>query len=188
VTIVSRWLIAGVGLVIAFASAGCRDLGRFDSGGGHYEGGVIAAQFVRTGIASDTRMCLTLDTERLDDAPGTVTTSDGRLTSAQLHAIPPIAHDPLSTLSFGSGRTKNVMLAARARADAGEQDLLVIVSLMDSGGVEVRLLEPAFAVAATADASESGDAGAPAAGSLAQPMFAVFPLEKKPGACPFGSP
>ncbi len=144
----------------------CRDLARFDSAGDHYEGAVVPAEFVRVGVSSDARMCLTLDTNRLEEAPGTLTTSDGRFARTSLQPIAPVHHDALSTLSFGAGRTKNLMFSAQPGADAGAP-VLVIVSLMDSGGIEVRFV-------------------APGTGPGGPPVFAVFPLEKKGGVCPFG--
>lgn len=156
----------GFALACALLSTACRDLARFDSAGDHYEGAVVPAEFVRVGVTSDARMCLTLDTNRLEEAPGTLTTSDGRFVRSPLQTIAPVQHDALSTLSFGAGRTKNLMFSAQPAADAGAS-VLVIVSLMDSGGIEVRFVAPGSAV------------GAP-------PVFAVFPLEKKGGVCPFG--
>lgn len=159
-----RWM--SVALACATLATACRDLARFDSAGDHYEGAVVPAEFVRVGVASDTRLCLTLDTNRLDEAPGTLTTSDGRFVRTPLQPIAPVQHDALSTLSFGAGRTKNLMFSAQPVADAGSP-VLVIVSLMDSGGIEARFV-------------------APGPGPGAPLVFAVFPLEKKGGVCPFG--
>lgn len=158
-----RSLFAVSSFVLALACGGCRDVARFDSNGDHYEGSVIAAEFVRTGVETGTTLCLTLDTNRLDDAPGTVSSSDGRFARTPLVPMPPVAHDPLSTLSFGTGRTRNLLFGAHAVTDAGEADVLVVVSLMDSGNVEVRLVKP----------------GSPS-------VFAIFPLERRVGVCPFG--
>jgi len=170
-----RLLAAGV-LALSALALGCRDLGRWSTGADHYEGAIIAAEFVRRGMPDDTRLCLTLDTNHLDDAPGTITTSDGRFSRAPLVPMTVLAHDPLSTLSFGSGRTKNLLYAARASTDAGAVDLVAVVSLMDSGAVEVRLLHPG----ALPEVGDGGDAGAPPG------LFAVWSLERRTGPCPFG--
>ena len=102
----------------------------------------------------------------LQDAPGTISTSDGRLKGVPLRPIPQIWHDPLSTLSFGDGRTQNLVYAA-APSDA--QDLMVVVSLMQSDNIEVRLVR-----------------GAPEAdGGAGSSVFGVFNLEKQNGPCGF---
>lgn len=147
--------------------AGCRDLDRFSSKGDSFEGPVVKGSFVRAGIAEDARMCLTLDTDHLQDAPGAITTSDGRFQATPLRPVPQLWHDPLSTLSFGEGREKNLVYMATPTVDA--QDVTVVVSLMHAGGIEVRLVRGA----------PGGDAGA----STAPPMFGVFDLERHEGPC-----
>jgi hypothetical protein len=169
-------------IVVACASlatvAGCRDVSRFSSRGDHYEGDVVKGSFVRAGVAEDVRMCVTLDAEHLQDAPGTLTTSDGRFRATPLRPIPQIWHDPLSTMSFGEGRRQNLVYVATPLASSGDaQDAMVFLSLMDEGGIEVRLLRGA----------PQADAGAPAAtpAAPAAPMFGVFTLERREGACTF---
>ncbi len=151
---------------------GCRDVSRFSTGSGRFEGTVVKGSFVRSGVTEDVRMCLTLDATRLQDAPGTITTSDGRFRRARLRPIPQLFHDPLSTLDFGEGRARNIVYAATPASSgiaADDVDVLVVVSLMNEGGIEVRLLRGA--------PSES-PAGAPA-------IFGVFPLERRDGQCSF---
>lgn len=139
---------------------------------------MVNGSFVRSGVIQDAKMCLTLDTDHLQDAPGVLTTSDGRFRNTQLRPIPQIWHDPLSTLSFGDGRVQNLVYAAAPLPnDAGEaeaQDVIVIVSLMQSDHVEVRLLRGA----------PQEDAGAPPAGT-ASALFGVFNLDRRPGPCAF---
>lgn len=111
-------------------------------------------------------MCLTLDTDHLQDAPGTVSTSDGRFKGTPLRPIPQIWHDPLSTISFGDGRTQNLVYAA---TPSDGQDLMVVVSLMQSDNIEIRLVR-----------------GAPEAdGGPGTSMFGVFNLAKQNGQCAF---
>jgi hypothetical protein len=123
-------------------------------------------------------MCLTLDTDRLQDAPGTLSTSDGRFHDVSLRPIPQIWHDPLSTLSFGDGRVQNLIYAASPlpgdAGDAEAQDVMVIVSLMQSDRVEVRLVRGA----------PQTDAGAPLPG-VGAALFGVFNLDRQPGPCAF---
>jgi hypothetical protein len=153
-----------IGLLL---SAGCRDLSRFTSGDDHFEGPVVRGSFVRAGVDENARLCLTLDTDHLQDAPGTLSTTDGRFHATPLRPIPQVWHDPLSTMSFGEGRIKNLLYAATPSPDAGDpQDLFVIVSLLQSNDVEVRLLRSA-------------------PGGSTNAVFGVFTLERQPGPCSF---
>ena len=160
---------------LAFSS-GCHDLSGFTTGGGnHYEGCVVPADFVRVGIDATTSMCLTFDADHLQDVPGAITTSDGRFSAAPIRSIPQVWHDALSTFSFGEGHQKDLLYAATAStpyADGNGNEVFVVVSLLQSGDVEVRLLRAvpeAFLDAGTASAN--GD------------VFALFDLTRKPGAC-----
>ncbi|HVH42170.1 MAG TPA: hypothetical protein VM925_07490 [Labilithrix sp.] len=157
---------------------GCRDASRFSSNGDRFQGNVVKGSFVRSGVGELTEMCLTLDTEHLQDAPGALSTSDGRFHAAPLRPIPQIWHDPLSTLNFGDGRIQNLVYAASPLpGDAGPaevQDVLVVISLMQGDHVEVRLVRGA----------PQTDAGPPPVGS-ASPLFAVFNLERQAGPCAF---
>jgi hypothetical protein len=146
---------------------------RFSTKGDHFEGPVVKGSFVRAGIAEDARMCLTLDTDHLQDAPGAVSSSDGRFSRTPLRPIPQIWHDPLSTLSFGEGRLQNLVYAATPRVDAGPAtDILVIVSLMQSDSIEVRLVRGA----------PQADGGAPVPTDA---LFGLFNLDRVPGSCAF---
>lgn len=154
---------------------GCRTVTRFSSNGDHFEGDVVKGSFVRAGVADDARMCVILDANHLQDSPGTLSTSDGRFKGTPLRPIPQIWHDPLSTMSFGNGRVQNLVYVATPAAPAGDtQDVMVFMSLMDQGGIEVRLVRGAPQV----------DGGAPASGE-ASPMFGVFTLDRREGACAF---
>jgi hypothetical protein len=160
-------------LVVALALAvGCRDVSRYSSKGDHYEGDVVKGNFVRTGLAEDARLCLVLDAEHLQDAPGTLTSSDGRFRATPLRPIPQVWHDPISTLSFGEGRRQNLVYVATPLADGGDgQDVMVVLSLMNEGGVEIRLLR---------GAPQSG-----AAPTVTPPLFGVFTLDRREGQCSF---
>ncbi|MDB4936987.1 MAG: hypothetical protein JWP87_3959 [Labilithrix sp.] len=169
--------LGALGALLATAS-GCRNVSRFSSKtGDHFEGDVVQGNFVRTGVADGARMCVTLDANRLQDAPGTLTTSDGRFKGTLLRPIPQIWHDPLSTLSFGEGRVQNLVYVATPVAPAGDtQDVMVFMSLMEEGGIEVRLVRGAPQV----------DAGTPAPGPVqAAPMFGIFTLDRRDGPCAF---
>lgn len=155
---------------------GCRDVSEFDTrSGDHFAGTVVLGSFVRSGVAEGTRMCLTLDTTRLQDGPGALTTSDGRLRGTPLRPIPQLWHDPISTLSFGDGRRQNLVYVVSPEEDGGAGvDLMAIVSLMQSGAIEVRLVR---------GAPREGAADASTAASSAPPVFAVFTLDRQRGGC-----
>jgi hypothetical protein len=170
------------GAVLAFAALGavpaCRDLSSFSTGGDRYEGAVVSGDFVRAGVDTSTSLCLTIDTDHLQDAPGAISTSDGRFHGVALRPIPQIWHDPLSTLSFGEGRLKNlvyVVTATRPFGDGNGDDVFAVVSLMQSGDVEVRLLRGAPGVA------PDGGPTTAAGGNL----FAVFALSRQHGPCSY---
>jgi hypothetical protein len=158
-------------LALPAASLACRDESRFSNSGDHFEGAVVQSSFVRALVGPDVRLCLTLSTDHLQDAPGAISTSDGRFASTQLRPIPQVWHDPLATLSFGEGREKNLVYIASSNDKQG--DVMVVVSLMKSGSVEVRLLRGA----------PDADAGS-ASGSPTN-LFAVFYLERASGPCSF---
>ncbi len=167
---------------LAPLAGGCRDLSRFSSGDGRYEGAVVKGDFVRSGMADDVRVCLSLDTDHLQDTPGKISSSDGRFKSETLRPIPQLWHDPLSTLSFGEGRERNLIYVATPSstfADGGAggdgTDVMVFVSLMTSGSVEVRFVRGA-------PPPNAPDASTPAPSSN---LFAVFGLERQRGACSF---
>lgn len=152
--------------VLMLGLVACRDNARFSSRGDRFQGSVVKGSFVRAGFAEDVEMCLTLDTDHLQDEPGIISTSDGRLKGAPLRVIPQIWHDPLSTLSFGDGRMQNLVYAA---SPSDTQDLVVVISLMQSDSIEVRLVRGA--------PEQDGGAGSS--------VFAVFNLAKQTGPCAF---
>jgi len=195
-SLASAALALGLVVLGAIAPPGCRESSaRYSNHGDHFEGSVVKGSFVRAGIADDARMCVTLDGERLQDAPGSVTTSDGRFRATPLRPIPQIWHDPLSTMSFGDGRVQNLVYVATPNAEIGpggavatsSEDVLVIVSLMHDGALEVRVLRGAPG----ADAGASASDGGVGAGGLAvprassPPLFGVFALGRREGACAF---
>jgi hypothetical protein len=167
-------------LCVAIGSVGCRDLSSFTTGGDRFEGAVVQGDFVRAGVGPLTSLCLTLDTDHLQDAPGAISTDDGRFHATPLRSIPQIWHDPLSTLSFGEGRLRNLVYAAAASSMSGgggglAEDVLVIVSLMQSGDVEVRLIRGAPGVASPGDAGSAPSSN----------VFAVFDLTRQKGPCSY---
>jgi hypothetical protein len=167
-------------LSIMVLATACRDNSKFSTThGDRYEGLVVTGDFVRAGIATNTNMCVSLDANHLQDAPGTLSTSDGRFKAAALRPIPQIWHDPLSTLQFGDDtRVENLVYAATPLIGDGgtaeAQDVFVVVSLVEERHIEIRLLRGA----------PQTDAGPPPVG-VASTMFGVFHLERQQGPCSF---
>ena len=171
----------------ASGAAACTDLDDYSTTASkQYVGCVVPATFVRAGVSSTAQMCLTLDADHLQTAPGAITSNDGWFQSTPLRPIPQLWNDPLSTLSFGEGRIRNLVYMVTPQpngsADGGSPsaggDVTVVVSLMQGGdSVEVRLLRGAPPVAGT-------DAGS----SPASNVFALFPLSLKKGGCASLSP
>jgi hypothetical protein len=157
----------------------CHDLSSFSTAsGGSYEGPIESARFVRAGLPGSSRMCLTIDTDHLQDAPGTLSTSDGLFAKTPLRSIPQLWQDPLSTLSFGEGRIQNAVYVAHGNAAdggaaSGGGDVFVVISFMVSDAVEVRLLR---------GAPSSGGGPAPAGPPS---LFGVFSLKRASGACTY---
>lgn len=183
-------------LALALAGLACRDTARFTTAAGErFEGTVTAGSFVRAGLPRDLGMCLTLDTAHLQDAPGTLTTSDGRFRQTPLRPIPQAWHDPVSTLTFGDGRLQNLLYVAEPRpaepepdadvTDLGAdiEDVMVLVSLMQSGAVEVRLVRGA--PHSPASAVDPGVAPSRRDSARPRPIFGVFSLAKEEGPCSF---
>jgi hypothetical protein len=160
-----------LGLLVVLGAAACRDISSFSTRDGRsFEGEISEGDFVRAGLEGTARMCLTFDADHLQDGPGAITTTDGRFTRTPLRPIPQIWHDPLSTLSFGDGRVQNMVYAATPNGET--QDVLVVLSLMQSGKIEVRLLRGAPLADAAAPPPQTG-----------APLFGVFTLERRKVPC-----
>jgi hypothetical protein len=169
---------AGTMVLLMVVGVGCRDLSGFTTAGDHFEGMVVAGDFVRAGVDAGTSLCLTIDANHLQDDPGAISMSDGRFQTTSLRPIPQIWHDPLSTLSFGEGRLKNLVYIATATAsfsDGKSDDVVVVLSLMQSGHVEARLIRGAPGL--LSDGGSTSTAG--------ENLFAVFDLTREPGPCSF---
>jgi hypothetical protein len=169
-----RWLFFAP-LLVGFI--GCTDNARWSSEPGEsWCGTVTSATFVRAGMPENTALRLELDAESLQSAPGRLWTtpflSGEKLTAAELRVIPQMLHDPLSTLNFGEGRVKNAMtLADLPSVDPARPStqLLVVLSLLQTGEVEVRLIRGASPGTAT--------------GPEPSQLFGVFKLQRQKGDC-----
>lgn len=164
------------GLLCGMPLMACRNIDGFSTAsGGHYEGPIVGASFVRSGLGATVTMCLLIDTDHLQDTPGSISTDDGLFQMTTLRPIPQLWQDPLSTFNFGEGRIQNVLYAARGNAsDASpEGDVMVVISFMVAGDIEVRLLRGA--------PLSPADSGAPADPTN---LFGVFALNRASGPCP----
>ena len=167
-----------VAAIAVTSLAGCRELDQFTTNGDHFEGTIVAADFVRTGIAAGTTLCLSFDAAQIQASPGSLSTSDGTFQHAPMRPLPQLQNDPLSLYTFGEGRIKNLIYAAHVSAPDGgtgaAPDPLLFVSLLQNDDVELRVVR---------SAPELGDAAAPLGAGA--PVFALFPLSRKPGPCTF---
>ena len=171
----ARLAIAALGSVCAFSALGCEHFDRFSTGAGSLEGSIEASAIVRAGFPEGTKLCLTLDTNKLQTEPGTISTSDGLFARTALRPIPALASDHLSNLSFANGQLRNLVFAARAN-ETEARDALAIVSLLDDGRVEVRLITGAPGAPSATGAT--GVAGA-------QSFYGVFALHRQQTSCSF---
>jgi hypothetical protein len=155
------------------ALAGCNDVSRFSTAADEsYCGSIVTGPFVRQGFGPGIRMRLNFDADRLSEKPGEVSTDDGLLDHAMLRPIPQLANDPLSSLQFGEGRVRNLLLGV---SPSQGPSAFAIVSLMENGNIEMRVMRGApLPSGVTAYPVESGTQ-----------LFGVFPLARQKGQCGF---
>jgi len=152
----SRRALAAL-LLASSGLPGCRALDSFSTQPGEaYEGVIVDAPEFRRGddttappvLGAGTTMSLTLNVGDLQSTEpggaGTVTTGDGLLAAAPLLPIGPLWRDTLSGLTFPDGRLRTVLYFVEGSTGApggraGER-ILVVLSLMVDGAVELRLI------------------------------------------------
>jgi hypothetical protein len=142
--------LLSLGALLAL-TAGCESYDRFRTGPDRVFRGTVLGEgessFIRRGFAAGTTLDLHLDPEALErPVAGRVTTiaPDGTrlLEDVALESITPLAHDLLSEYQFpGAGRIENFLYLARPTSGplAG-REVMVFLSLLDTGEVEVRLV------------------------------------------------
>ncbi len=163
-----RFLNIALCLVIGPAVAGaCTDVGDYSTNHGEcYEGGIIAAEFVRSKktFRDDLRLELTLDADALGSGKegATITTNDGTFNRAPVSQMTQLVHDSLSLLQFPDGRMRNYL--ANALPNDGSP-ATVVISLMENDEVEVRIMRPDLTPYDNEDSS----------------LFGVFRLIRKDG-------
>jgi len=121
----------------------------------------------RTGVAGsvDTYVC-PAGLERCEPDQRT----PGPLTHAPLVTIDALTHDPLSQYTFpGGGRLRNYIFGVHFTSERSGQitgrDAMLFVSLMENGGVEVRVMAPSVF-------------GPDGEGERWPALFGVFPLQR----------
>ncbi|MCU0686488.1 MAG: hypothetical protein MUF34_30290 [Polyangiaceae bacterium] len=170
------WLQPGVRLLaasLALVGSGCDDPERFTTEGNEsYCGYVVQGAFVRSGFGPAVQMRLSFDAALVETGPGTLTTSDGLLAEAPLRPLAPFFHDALSSMQFGEGRERSLLYFVDPVA--GGPPLTALISLMEGGDVEVRLMR--------AEPAPPPDVPPE---SVTAPLFGVFPLKKRVSTCGF---
>lgn len=147
--------LGAIGALLGLIS-GCRDPDEFELREDEvFCGTLVSAPLFHEGLLPENvppslRLRLELDVHQLDSRPGTLTTDDavrglcsseGRafFEEAPLRTVAEALHDPISTISIGQGRERNVL--AYVDSSCGHS-LLAVLSLMAGGSVEVRLFKP----------------------------------------------
>ena len=172
-------------LWLAMAGLGCTDLDRFSTGKGEsYCGSITAGEAFRAGFSQHVQMRLKLDVAELDGPGsfGTVSTFEAGvaqsppvklLEEAELRRIPAMESDVISRIDLGEGRLRTRVFAVTP-ADPEAEAMLAVVSLRSDDIVEVRLVR----------AGREPASGAPVPEGR-RPLFGIFPLARKAGACGF---
>ena len=177
-------------LILALAASpalfGCRDIDRFDTNGPPaYCGSIVGTEafnkgFVHQGAPPNLNFRLEVDTDALTSRPGVLTSDDGEtglcsakgtplFDEAPLRAIDEVLRDSISHAQFGDGHEHDLF----AWVDSTCQGtMLVVMSLLTSGAVELRLFKPAPNVAAEAPPAQ-------------QAGFALFYLTRSERGCEF---
>src|SRR5262249_8387548 len=123
------------------------------------------------------KLRMTFDADRLDSAPGELSTSNALFLGAPMRPIAQLFHDPLLMLQFGEGRDKNLMYMVDPNDPSAAPTVTVVLSLLHSEAAEVRLIRGPAASPKTSDAPNPADR---------VPLFGVFaPLIRQEGQCSF---
>lgn len=167
----------------ALLGSACKDVTRFSTGPGEYYcGAVVEGPLVRDGFGPAVNARMTFDADHINDpkaSPGAVSTHDFQtgeelLREAPLRVIAALNSDPLSTLEFGDGRDRNVIYMVDPADPGNGPTITAVVSLLHSGGAELRLVRGAALPDGTSLPAADG-----------KPLFGVFPLQLQTGTCNF---
>lgn len=147
----SARLVIALVVLCALGSIACESYDRFRTGPERTFRGPVLGEgeesFIRRGFAADTTLELSFDPSAIGRPEvGTITTTapDGTtlFRATPLESIAPLSHDLLSELSFpGAGRLETMLLLARpADGPLAGREVMVFLSLLDTGEIEVRLI------------------------------------------------
>ncbi len=152
------------------------------SDGAEYCGNIVTLPDVYTppfndGFQADLKVAMTFDPAALEVTPGTLTSNDlngpcspsPTFDKAPLRLVKELQHDPLSTFTFGIGRTYNFMAWVTSTCRGS---MLTAVSFMSDGTAQLRLIKDI-------SPDPSPDATDPRAG------FALFPMTRESDGCGF---
>lgn len=132
----------------ALLSCACTNIGEFSTGLGEcYRGKIVNAPFILAGFAAGTQLSMTLDTNAIaaadvDGGPenaGVVWTSDGKFSASAITQMSQLANDSLSQFQFPGGRIRNYLVYVVA---ADGVPAMMVISLMENGVVEARIMRP----------------------------------------------
>jgi len=164
-------------LVIGLLTTGCKSLDKFDTKGDEsFCGSIQTPKYAALGFSYWTdknetlQLSLTLDSSHLGDRPGVLTSSDAKygpcspkplFDGAPLRTVKAALGDQLGAMSLGEDHEEDVLAFVDSTCSGS---MLAVVSLIQNGDVEVRLLRPAPDV----DEPEQD-----------KPRFGVFVLKKQ---------
>ena len=155
----------------ALALCACTNIGDFSTGSGEcYRGEIVDAPFIMAGFQTGTVLSMTFNTDALSDGSGSagvMWTSDGRFGASSISQMAELSHDSLSQFQFPGGRLRNYLVYAVA---ADGVPAMVVISLMENGLVEVRVMRQAMSVCPLGQ----DDCASPV---TYEPMFGLFRLD-----------
>ena len=166
-------LIAGLATAW-LVGLGCSDVSEYSTDEGEcYRGGIVEADFVRGCFDGATEMVLHFDVNDLSagrpDA-GEMSTSDGRFNATGLQQPCELRHDALSLLRFPASQGENFITYT---FDAEQASTLAVISLIEDGSVEARLLRAGGSPAECSDTAPAVDCTA-----VDAPLFGLFRLRR----------
>lgn len=174
-----------IALLVLLGATSCKSVTDLGSGSGRTcAGGIVGAAnapFIRRGFCSPTLIDLRFAPNVPDSCAAPAdqnwvamfSTDDGNFSCARLDPISGVEHDSLSRVDFpGAMRVKTYFYSARRAAGtphAGE-DATVVLSLLDTGSIEVRIIDGDGGAGMGADCT-------PASARESEGLFGFFALE-----------
>ncbi len=130
-------------IAVAFALIACTETGEYTTTPGEcYHGTIKSSDFIRAGFDSDVKLWMTLDVNSLSqgiEGNTTLTTSDGTFKNSVVVQMAQLQHDSLSLFTFPGGQVRSYLGYSKP---ASGLPVTTVISLMEHGDVEVRLMRP----------------------------------------------